>query len=141
MPIKKKVKKEYSYKDKLKSMIGAKDRRMIIISTYWQFKRFNFDNNDQYTAALKRELRPAAALKGYGVARILETMKYLDTKDFKWTLETVHKYIDEDFNSLSGEQPILIIKTGEKIYDIKRLQQLEREGHIFYKNNKWQENR
>lgn len=90
---------EFNYQIKKKKMFEDKDVRMWIIASYWTFKNIKAENKDQYEAQLKRELRPAGELKGFDKKRIYEVMKWLnENADFKWTLETVLKYIDEDFN-------------------------------------------
>lgn len=81
-------------REKMKS---DKDKRMQIIISYWEHKGIDPDNDDQYKAMLKRELRGAGNLKGYEVEKIKRCMNYLDEQKYltKWTLETVFKYIDE----------------------------------------------
>ncbi len=92
----------FNYNIQLKKMFEDKDIRMWTIATYWTFKGLKSSNKDQYSSRLKRELRPSGLLKGYDKRRIYEVMSWLATNsDFKWTLETVHKYIDEDLNKLA----------------------------------------
>lgn len=80
----------------LKKLKEHKQRRLQVIEVYWTFRGFEFENKAQIQSALKRELRAAQILRGYSDERLLETMKRLDSSDLtKWTLETVHKYIDE----------------------------------------------
>ena len=84
-------------------MLSSKDIRMIIISLYWTYKKIEFENKEQYSAGLKRELRASNLLKGYSIERIKEVMFYLNGEEFlngMWTLETVHKYIDRDLTKL-----------------------------------------
>ncbi|MEW6606050.1 MAG: helix-turn-helix domain-containing protein [bacterium] len=93
--------KKFSFKEKLEKMKKDRNRHIQIIALYWQFKSYFFENKDQYQAALRRELRPARALVGYSDQTITEVMYWLeDNTDFKWTLETVHKYIDEPLGEL-----------------------------------------
>jgi len=87
---------EFFFKEKLEKMKFSEDYRMRIIHQYWTFKGFNYNNKDKYESAIKRELRPAGLLKGYSWGEIEKAMKWLEiNSDFKWTLESVHKYIDE----------------------------------------------
>lgn len=83
----------------LEKMKNSERKDMQIIATYWQLKGYNFENKKQYEAALKRELRPAGVLVGYPIERIIKTINHLKSLDFKFTLETVHKYIDEPVKS------------------------------------------
>lgn len=92
--------KELSFKDFLISLGMDKRRHVQITGLYWKFREWKFENKGQWSAALKRELKPAAALKGYTDKQILDTMEAVSREDIpKWTLETVHKYIDEVINN------------------------------------------
>jgi hypothetical protein len=91
----------FSFKDTLSKMFKGQDRRMPIIAYYWSIKGVKFDNKEQYSSAIKRELKPAGILKGYTNERIKEVCQWLkDNSDFKWTLESVHKYIDDDLKAI-----------------------------------------
>ena len=93
--------KIFSFKDKLKSMFSSNDKRIPIIAYYWTVKGISYENEEQYEAGLKRELRPAGLIKGYPNERIKKVCEYLkETADFKWTIETIHKFIDEDIEKL-----------------------------------------
>ena len=94
-------KKKFNFDDYLKEMEKDKQRHIRIIALYWKYKGFIFQNKQQAQAALKRELRPAKMLVGYSDKEITETMDWLcDNVNFKWTLETIHKFIDENLNEL-----------------------------------------
>lgn len=94
-------KEKFSYKTYLEDLIGNKRRDIHIIGLYWQYKGFAFDNKLQCSAAIKRELRPVKNLIGYLDDRILEVMEWLENNtDMKWTLETIHKFIDEDLDNI-----------------------------------------
>ncbi|MFZ6015045.1 MAG: hypothetical protein ACOYUZ_01685 [Patescibacteria group bacterium] len=68
-----------------------------IIGLYAQAKQCVFENIEQAQSFVRRNLLPARNLKGYRYERIHEVMNYLvNNANFKWTLETVAKYIDED---------------------------------------------
>ena len=87
---------DFSFSQKLEAMKTSKDKRMTIIASYWETKCLNFENDKTYSSALRRELRPAGNLIGYEIEKIVKTMDWLKANaDYKWTLETVHKYIDE----------------------------------------------
>jgi len=92
----------YSFNSKVNSMLASKDRRMPIIAYYWVVKGIKFKNLEQYESGLKRELRASSLLKGYENKRIKEVVAWLNHQDFKFTLETVHKYIDEDLTKLDA---------------------------------------
>ena len=92
----------FNFQDKLNSMLSSKDLRMSVISNYWLYRKITFENTQQYSAGLKRELRVAGLLLGYSLERIKEVMFWLNGQDWlDWTLETVHKYIDKDLNKLT----------------------------------------
>ena len=84
-------------------MTSSNDKRMHIIEAYWNYKSIVFENKEQYVAGLRRELRCAGLLTGYSLERIKEVMFFLNGEDFlseKWTLETVHKYIDRNLDNI-----------------------------------------
>jgi len=93
--------KEFSLKEKLDLMVKDKNIHIQIIAFYWFYKGIKFNNEIQYKAGIKRELRPAMRLKGYELKRIKKTMYWLNGTEIDWTLETVHKYIDKDLNELT----------------------------------------
>jgi hypothetical protein len=77
-------------------LIKSPIRHIHIIGLYWSLKGIMFENRVSANKAIKREVKPASNLKDYNDERILGVMKYLeDTADYKWTLETVIKFIDE----------------------------------------------
>lgn len=85
----------FSFEEKIQLMKTDPDKRMLIIAFYWYFKKWEFDNEDQYHAALKRELRAATNLKGFSIKEISAVMEYC-SKEYKvWTLETVFKRITD----------------------------------------------
>jgi len=99
------LQEEFSFKDLIEKMKTDKNIHIRIIELYWRFKGWEFSNKEQYSAALKRELRASRNLSGYEFNRIEEVMYWLtDNTEIKWTLETVHKYIDENLNNLTKQQ-------------------------------------
>lgn len=95
---------KFDFKEKLKVMFSDKDRRMAIIAYYWTIKGWKFDTAQSYSPALKRELRSSGDLIGYTNEQIKKTCEWLKTNaDFKWTLETVHKYIDEPLENMGAK--------------------------------------
>ncbi len=114
---------KFSYIFQLDKMTkDGTDKRMPIIALYWFVKKIQIKNREQFQSMLKRELQPAKNLIGYDIPRIKEIMLWLtNNANFKWTLETVFKYIDEDLNKLPYN-PLLSekIKKGDWLcsYDI-----------------------
>lgn len=88
-----------------------KQKHVRVILAYASMKgKEVFDNAKQLSSFISRNCRPAKSLDGYSKQRILETMKWLKSNaDFKWTLESVGKYIDEDLDKLTSDK----IKTLE----------------------------
>lgn len=105
--IKKEIKnkeKKFDIKEKLEKMKSDSNRHIQVIGLYWDFKNYSYKTKQQYQNALKREMRAAKTLEDYSDKRITKTMKWLRKNvNFKWTLETVFKYIDEDLNQLSSQ--------------------------------------
>jgi len=95
-------KKPFSFKEKLKSLLEDEKRKdSQIIANYWKLQGITFENGEQYLPGFKRELRPVRNLLGYPLDRILEVMRWMSKNcDFRWTLETVHKYIDYDLTKI-----------------------------------------
>ena len=93
------AKETFAFSEQLLKM-EQDSRHIQIIALYWKYKEFNFDNKEQYQSSLKRDLKPASVLKGYSNDKISRVMAWLDKNmsNIKWTLETIHKYIDEDLS-------------------------------------------
>jgi len=91
----------WDFQKELEKLKTSKRRDLQIIHLYWLFKGFQFDNKEKFQRALKRDLRAAGNLKGYSDAEIENTMNWLFEKtNIKFTLETVHKFIDENLANL-----------------------------------------
>lgn len=85
-----------NFEEYLDKMLINKNKHIQIVALYWKFKEYDYDNTDQVDRAIGRDSKAATKLIGYSNDRIKATMDYLEkVSDFKWTLETVHKYIDE----------------------------------------------
>ncbi len=80
------------------------DRPIIdICNLYADIKQFKFDNQLQHQSFYRRNIRAAKNLIGYPIERIGKVMRWLDDNaDYKWTLESVGKHIDEDLDKLGG---------------------------------------
>lgn len=91
----------FSFKEKLKEMEKDECRHIQIIALYWKYKGIEPENHEQYRSFLERELKPARKLVGFSDKRILEVMGWLQNENtFKWTLETVMKYIGENLKQI-----------------------------------------
>lgn len=101
-PVEPTTEPDFVYEEKIKTMLSDHDPRMPIIAEYWKSKNFAFENQKQYQAALKRELHAAGDLTGYAIEQVKKTLDWLkNNANFKWTLETVGKYINEPLDTLS----------------------------------------
>lgn len=101
-PVEPTTEPDFVYEEKIKTMLSDHDPRMPIIAEYWKAKSFAFENRKQYDVALKRELRAAGDLTGYAIEQVKKTLDWLkNNANFKWTLETVGKYINEPLDALS----------------------------------------
>lgn len=77
-----------------------------IIGDYWEMKGYEFQTQEQASADFIRNLRPAKSLLPYEDDRIIEVMDWLTANaEFKWTLETVGKYINENLNNIKIKKP------------------------------------
>ena len=91
----------WDFKEALKKLDNSPRRDLNIISLYWKNKDPRLTNRLQAEIELKRCLRPAKLLTPYEDDRLVDTMEWLKKNaDFKWTLESVQKYITEDLSKL-----------------------------------------
>lgn len=88
-------KEVFDFQSYLTGMKDSTDNRMRIIRAYWLYKKFTFANHEQAKRQIRRDLRSATDLACYSDKQIKNTFDYLQNKDFKWTLETTIKYINE----------------------------------------------
>jgi hypothetical protein len=126
--------------EKIKQYINSTSKTTQIIGLYAKAKKMKFIDQLHVSEFYKRHVKDVPYLLAYQIDDIVKTMKHLiDNADYKWTLATVAKFIDEDLDSLAGKTPIIILKNGERIYDINRLKELERAGRVYYQNKRWYE--
>ena len=91
----------WSFPVYLKKMRFGERRDIAIIGDYWDFKEYNFETKSQAEKELRRSLRVAKDLTEYDEVRVTYVMDWLyKNADFKWTLETVLKYINDDLSKL-----------------------------------------
>jgi len=96
--------KEWTFKSFLEGMDNHKRRDFQIMAAYWDFKGIKFTNKEQAYGEIKRLLRAAKALEPYEDDKIVKTMNWLKKNaDFKWSLESVIKFINEDLNKLKSK--------------------------------------
>lgn len=78
-------------------MKGDKNIAIRVIRVFWLHKKITFTSLKEAQASIKINLRAAEAIKDYAPEKIIATMRHLEdtAKDWKWTLWTVGKYIDE----------------------------------------------
>lgn len=94
---------EWNFKEALKKMDESPRRDINIISLYWKNKDPKLTNKKQAEIELRRCLRAAGLLMPYEDDRLVDTMEWLKKNaDFKWTLESVLKYITEDLSKLKA---------------------------------------
>lgn len=93
----------FNFNEKLEKMFNDKNPSIRVIAMYWQFKEFKFRNKDEYQRNLRRNLRSANALKGYNYIELKYVFDYLNNQNFKWTLETVEKYIIENIELMKNK--------------------------------------
>ena len=91
------IKKLISPHENAKGKMVKPQRHIAVIGLYVLAKKMEVISDEQLASIIKRNVRAANLIKEYPFKRIIETMKFLvDKADFKWTLETVSKFIDED---------------------------------------------
>jgi len=99
---------DYSFNNHLSLLLKDKQKHIRIIAVYWQLKGFKMPTKKATDRALKRDLRAASNLTGYSIERIKEVIVFLrDNYDFKYTLESVFKFIDEDLTKLTPDNTII----------------------------------
>jgi len=110
LPRREEKRKEENRKEKIATDVASVKKDLEIISLYSSSKGIKFENTGQYSSFIKRNIRAARLLTAYSLDKIKGVMVYLNKKaDYKWTLETVGKFIDEDPNKLLTQNKPKII--------------------------------
>jgi len=93
---------EASPAEVIPNLLKDKQAHIRIIGLYAGFKGVVFESKEHQGAFIKRNVRPAMDLVSYEFHKISDVMDYLtDNADFKWTISSVGKYIDEDLVTLN----------------------------------------
>jgi len=119
---------------------NAKHKHQKIILLFAIMKRYEFANYDQLSFFFNRYLRAAKRLEPFPMSKIKATIEHLITDDninFKIGVETIEKYIMDI--EVPKDEVILTLDNGERITNVKRLQELEKLNKIYYENGKWYE--
>jgi hypothetical protein len=83
------------------NLLNDNKKHIQIIGMFAKVKKINFTSKAHQFSFINRNLRAASNLKCYDLERIDEVLVWLrENADFKYTLETVGKYIDEDLDNL-----------------------------------------
>lgn len=84
----------FSLKEEIKKLEDSNRRDLNIIALYFEHRKPDLQNMEQYEQALKRHLKPAGALKGFTDSQILKALDYAK-KEYKevYTLETLLKVL------------------------------------------------
>ena len=88
----------YSFIGELTKLRDSPRHDLKVIALYWSVKGFVFENEEQFKAGLKRELRAASLLKGYSGTQIAQAIDYCKKNYEVWTLETCAKRIADLIN-------------------------------------------
>ena len=89
-------------KEAMYSIFKSKRKDLDIIFLLASKKNVSLEDKNKKQSFIRRNLRPAKFLVPYDLVRIEEVMDWLkENVDFKWTLETAGKFIDEDLEKLS----------------------------------------
>jgi len=83
----------FSLKDEIKKLEDNSRREMNVIALYFEERKPDLQNKEQYQIALKRHLRAAKQLKPFTDNQILNGVKKAKFQTPEWTLETVVKML------------------------------------------------
>ena len=84
----------YSLKEEIKKLEDSPRRDLNIVALYFEHRKPDLQNRQQYEIALKRHLKPAGQLKDFTDTQILKALDYAK-KEYKdiYTLETLTKIL------------------------------------------------
>lgn len=114
-----------------------------IVAKFLELKKAPLENYDQISFFFQRNQRTASGMIGFSLEKIEKTYKYLELKmdSYRIALETVGKYLEENIEVLERgkEEPIITLSNGERVYNIQRLKELEKDNKIGWNGRKWLE--
>lgn len=90
--------RSFSFEEELEKLRVSERKDFKVIALYWKYKEFTFENQKQFNAGLKRELRAAKDLTGYNGKQVLQAIAHCQKNYSEWSLETVHKRISDVVN-------------------------------------------
>lgn len=97
--------KEWKWESFLKGMDNHQRRDFQIMALYWKTKGVKLTNREQAGLEIQRFVKPAKELSCYEDDKIYKTIDWLNKNaDFKWSLETIKKYINEDLKKLDANR-------------------------------------
>jgi uncharacterized protein YdaU (DUF1376 family) len=103
--------------DEIPNLLKDKNKHIQIIGLYARAKGIEFENKKHQQEFIKRNVRAGNSLAGNNMNKIIQTMKYLkESADFKWNLESVGKYVEENLRELA--QKTLSVKDEKKYLDL-----------------------
>jgi len=84
----------FSLKEEIKKLEDSNRRDLNIIALYFDYRKPDLKNREQYEIALKRHLKPAGLLKNFTDGQIIKAIDYAK-KEYKdiYTLETLIKIL------------------------------------------------
>ena len=92
------------------NLLEDKQKHIQIIGLWARAKKIVFTGKNHQRSFIRRNLRAAQNLVPYDLNRIMEVMAYLiRNADFKSTLESVGKFIDEDLTKLNNKPKVIIL--------------------------------
>jgi hypothetical protein len=103
---------EIQMKEPSKEIDKSQAYKLKIIFLYASKKKVGLEDANKKQSFIKRNLRPAENLVPYPFNKVEEVMDWLaKNADYKWTLETVGKYIDENLSNIKistqSEDPVV----------------------------------
>jgi hypothetical protein len=88
--------KPFNLEEEVDKLVLGKVEHLQAIGLFIDINELKPTNSQQLSSIIKRNSRTACLLKGYSREQIIHTMSLLKKyADFKWTLESVTKYIDK----------------------------------------------
>jgi len=88
--------KTFNLEEETDKLVNSKVEHLPAIGLFIDIQELKPANSAQLSSIIKRNSRSACLLKGYSKEQIIHTMSLLKKyADFRWTLESVGKYIDK----------------------------------------------